>query len=122
MKRKVYVTGSDPSIRVPFGEVSLDGDNPPVRLHDTSGPGSDPAVGLPRLRAASHAADLAKGHPGARAGDDALSKARFEFRWETSSTWPSTRTRPAPTTTRRCPPSRRRPRTSARCAARSSAR
>jgi len=27
-------------------------------------------------------ADLAKGHPGARLRDDALSKARFEFRWE----------------------------------------
>jgi phosphomethylpyrimidine synthase len=31
---------------------------------------------------AAHAADLAKGHPGARDRDDALSKARFEFRWE----------------------------------------
>src|SRR5207244_2197173 len=31
---------------------------------------------------AAHAADLAKGHPGAQARDDALSKARFEFRWE----------------------------------------
>jgi phosphomethylpyrimidine synthase len=31
---------------------------------------------------AAHAADLAKGHPGARAWDDALSKARFDFRWE----------------------------------------
>ncbi|MDP1790834.1 MAG: phosphomethylpyrimidine synthase ThiC, partial [Methylibium sp.] len=30
---------------------------------------------------AAHAADVAKGHPGARARDDALSKARFEFRW-----------------------------------------
>jgi phosphomethylpyrimidine synthase len=30
---------------------------------------------------AAHAADLAKGHPGARVRDDALSKARFEFRW-----------------------------------------
>ena len=30
---------------------------------------------------AAHAADLAKGHPSARAHDDALSKARFEFRW-----------------------------------------
>jgi len=29
----------------------------------------------------AHAADVAKGHPGARAWDDALSKARFEFRW-----------------------------------------
>jgi len=31
---------------------------------------------------AAHAADLAKGHPGAAARDDALSRARFEFRWE----------------------------------------
>ncbi len=31
---------------------------------------------------AAHAADIAKGHPGARALDDAISKARFEFRWE----------------------------------------
>jgi phosphomethylpyrimidine synthase len=31
---------------------------------------------------AAHAADIAKGHPGARTVDDAISKARFEFRWE----------------------------------------
>jgi phosphomethylpyrimidine synthase len=31
---------------------------------------------------AAHAADLAKGHPSARLWDDALSRARFEFRWE----------------------------------------
>ena len=31
---------------------------------------------------AAHAADLAKGHPGARDRDDALSRARFDFRWE----------------------------------------
>jgi phosphomethylpyrimidine synthase len=31
---------------------------------------------------AAHAADIAKGHPGARSIDDAISKARFEFRWE----------------------------------------
>jgi phosphomethylpyrimidine synthase len=31
---------------------------------------------------AAHAADVAKGHPGAQGWDDALSKARFEFRWE----------------------------------------
>jgi phosphomethylpyrimidine synthase len=31
---------------------------------------------------AAHAADLAKGHPGARDRDDALSRARFAFRWE----------------------------------------
>jgi phosphomethylpyrimidine synthase len=38
--------------------------------------------GLIVYRIAAHAADLAKGHPGAQAWDDALSKARFEFRWE----------------------------------------
>jgi phosphomethylpyrimidine synthase len=31
---------------------------------------------------AAHAADLAKGHPAARLRDDAISRARFEFRWE----------------------------------------
>jgi thiamine biosynthesis protein ThiC len=30
----------------------------------------------------AHAADLAKGHPGAQYRDNAISKARFEFRWE----------------------------------------
>jgi phosphomethylpyrimidine synthase len=33
-------------------------------------------------RIAAHAADLAKGHPAARIWDDAMSKARFEFRWQ----------------------------------------
>ncbi len=33
-------------------------------------------------RIAAHAADLAKGHPGAQRWDDALSEARFDFRWE----------------------------------------
>jgi len=33
-------------------------------------------------RIAAHAADLAKGHPGAQYRDNALSKSRFEFRWE----------------------------------------
>ena len=49
-RRKVYVEGSRPDVRVPFAEVELTGDNPPVRLYDTSGPGSDPEVGLPPLR------------------------------------------------------------------------
>jgi phosphomethylpyrimidine synthase len=49
-RRKVYVSGSRPDIQVPFAEVDLTGDNPPVRLYDTSGPGSDPSVGLPALR------------------------------------------------------------------------
>ncbi len=42
----------------------------------------DVKQGLIAYRIAAHAADLAKGHPGAREWDDALSKARFEFRWE----------------------------------------
>jgi len=38
--------------------------------------------GVITYKIAAHAADIAKGHPGARLLDDALSKARFEFRWE----------------------------------------
>ncbi len=38
--------------------------------------------GVIAYKIAAHAADLAKGHPGAQARDNALSKARFEFRWE----------------------------------------
>jgi phosphomethylpyrimidine synthase len=42
----------------------------------------DVKAGVMAYKIAAHAADLAKGHPRARAWDDALSKARFEFRWE----------------------------------------
>jgi len=42
----------------------------------------DVKQGVIAYKVAAHAADLAKGHPGAQAWDDALSKARFEFRWE----------------------------------------
>jgi phosphomethylpyrimidine synthase len=38
--------------------------------------------GVIAYKIAAHAADLAKGHPGAQYRDNALSKARFEFRWE----------------------------------------
>ncbi len=41
----------------------------------------DVKQGLIAYKIAAHAADVAKGHPGARAHDDAMSKARFEFRW-----------------------------------------
>ncbi len=41
----------------------------------------DVKQGLIAYKIAAHAADIAKGHPGARARDDAMSKARFEFRW-----------------------------------------
>ena len=42
----------------------------------------DVREGVITYKIAAHAADLAKGHPGAQARDNALSKARFEFRWE----------------------------------------
>jgi phosphomethylpyrimidine synthase len=41
----------------------------------------DVKVGVVTYKIAAHAADLAKGHPAARERDDALSRARFEFRW-----------------------------------------
>jgi phosphomethylpyrimidine synthase len=42
----------------------------------------DVKTGVITYKIAAHAADLAKGHPGAQARDNALSAARFEFRWE----------------------------------------
>ncbi len=42
----------------------------------------DVKAGVIAYKIAAHAADLAKGHPGAQVRDNALSKARFEFRWE----------------------------------------
>jgi phosphomethylpyrimidine synthase len=42
----------------------------------------DVKEGIMAYKVAAHAADLAKGHPGAQIRDNALSKARFEFRWE----------------------------------------
>jgi len=43
---------------------------------------NDVKDGIMAYKIAAHAADLAKGHPGVQARDNALSKARFEFRWE----------------------------------------
>ena len=42
----------------------------------------DVRAGVVTYKLAAHAADLAKGHPGAQVRDDALSKARYEFRWK----------------------------------------
>jgi phosphomethylpyrimidine synthase len=42
----------------------------------------DVKVGVVTYKLAAHAADLAKGHPGAQIRDDAVSRARFEFRWK----------------------------------------
>jgi phosphomethylpyrimidine synthase len=79
--------------------------------------------GVITYKIAAHAADLAKGHPAARLGRRHLSRARFEFRWEDQfNLGLDPETAPANTTTRPCPRRRTRPPTSARCAARSSAR
>jgi phosphomethylpyrimidine synthase len=48
-RRKIYLDGPR-GVRVPFAEVALAAPNEPVRLYDTSGPGSDPSAGLPPLR------------------------------------------------------------------------
>ena len=83
---------------------------------------TDVKAGVIAYKIAAHAADLAKGHPRAQAWDDALSKARFEFRWEDQFNLALD-----PVTARayhdgRCRPTAPRSRTSAPCAARSSAR
>ena len=44
--RKIYVTGSRPDVRVPMREIRLSGDNPPVTVYDTSGPYTDPDIGI----------------------------------------------------------------------------
>ena len=51
IRRKTYVAGVRDDVRVPFTEVVLDPPNEPVRLYDTSGPGSDPYAGLDPIRA-----------------------------------------------------------------------
>ena len=43
---------------------------------------NDVKVGVITYKIAAHAADIAKGHPAAQERDDALSRARFEFRWQ----------------------------------------
>jgi phosphomethylpyrimidine synthase len=50
-RKKVYVESSVNGVSAPFQEISLS-NGESVRLYDTSGPGSDPAIGLPPLRAA----------------------------------------------------------------------
>ncbi|WP_420639848.1 phosphomethylpyrimidine synthase ThiC [Candidatus Poriferisocius sp.] len=49
-REKIYVAGTRPDVRVPFTQVNLTAPEPPFLLYDTSGPGSDPDVGLPPLR------------------------------------------------------------------------
>ena len=83
----------------------------------------DVKVGVVTYKLAAHAADLAKGHPAAKMRDDALSAApASNSAGATSSTCRSIPTRPSNTTTRPCRRKAPRPRISARCAARNSAR
>ena len=60
--------------------------------------------GVIAYKIAAHAADVAKGHPGAQAWDDALSRARFEFRWEDQFKLSLDPDTARPFTTRPCPP------------------
>ena len=81
----------------------------------------DVKVGVITYRIAAHAADLAKGHPAAQLRDDAVSQARFDFRWEDQfnlSLDPDTARAMHDET---CPRRRTRSPTSAPCAAPSSA-
>jgi len=83
----------------------------------------DVKVGVITYKIAAHASDLGKGHPAAQLRDDALSRARFDFRWEDQFNLGLDPGKPrASSTTRRCPRKRTRSRTSARCAAQNSAR
>ena len=76
----------------------------------------DVKQGVIAYKIAAHAADLAKGHPRRPGGTTPCPRPASSSAGRTSSTWPSTPRPPALTTTRRCPPSRPRPPTSARCA------
>ena len=82
----------------------------------------DVRQGVIAYKIAAHAADIARGRPGARDRDDALSRARYAFDWNEQFGCRSIRSGRASSTTRRCRPSTSRAPSSARCAARSSAR
>ena len=74
--------------------------------------------GVIAYKIAAHAADLAKGHPGAQLRDDTLSLARFEFRWEDQFNLAWTRIQRESFTTKHCPHKEPSWPTSARCAGR----
>ncbi len=82
----------------------------------------DVKQGLITYKIAAHAADLAKGHPGAQIRDNAMSKARFEFRWEDQFNSRSTRSPRGPITMKPCRRSPAKSPTSAPCAGRNSVR
>ena len=79
--RKKYTKGSEHVAEndVPGEEKQEDG----TLVDGEENPNKeDVKQGLITYKIAAHAADLAKGHPGAQIRDNAMSKARFEFRWE----------------------------------------
>ena len=82
----------------------------------------DVKVGVITYRIAAHAGDLAKGHPAAQISDDAVSRARFDFRWQDQFNLASIPIRRGSFTTRRCRRRRKKLRISVRCAGRNSAR
>ena len=82
----------------------------------------DVKEGVITYKIAAHAADLAKGHPGARVRDDALSRARFSFRWEDQFNPRSIQTRRELIMMKPCRRMVPRLRISVRCVDRSSAR
>lgn len=82
----------------------------------------DVKQGLITYKIAAHAADLAKGHPGAQIRDNAMSKARFEFRWEDQFNLASTRLPPALITMKPCRKSQVKSPIFAPCVGRNSAR
>ena len=79
----------------------------------------DVRQGCIAYKIAAHAADIARGRPGARDRDDALSRARFLSTGTSSSLCRSIRKPPRPSTIRRCPKKATRTPASVRCAARS---
>ena len=81
----------------------------------------DVKQGLITYKIAAHAADLAKGHPGAQIRDNAMSKARFEFRWEDQFNLALDRKPPGLTTMKPCRRHPAKSRISVQCAGRNSA-
>jgi phosphomethylpyrimidine synthase len=75
--------GREPSVwQLVFGTLSNRAPAAPPKEHLGLPNKKDVKDGVIAYKIAAHAADLAKGHPGAQYRDNALSKARFEFRWE----------------------------------------
>jgi thiamine biosynthesis protein ThiC len=86
-----YLIGDDTCAHIFFvgqckvllrGDVAQHGRTQPADLRLALPDKEDVRTGVITYKIAAHAADLAKGHPGAQVRDNALSKARYEFRWK----------------------------------------